>query len=231
MEYPADFNTPAFPAGKSVALARAMAIGSLVLFFLIACICGVLLFASKSRGVNPYLVSISSITGQWKLIGNKTGTSNLSTDYIMQEAVVGAFAQNWLFISDNSYENQLLWAECKPEECSGVENASRGRPNAAICCGASSELYENFIENVMPDYDARGHAGERWALAFDTMQIYAVGKPSAAGGVWRLTADVQSNISGRFRVLAFAKVGRAAGMYPLTNGYYIADFNAYRIGK
>lgn len=52
---------------------------------------------------------------------------------------------------------------------------------------------------------------------------------TANGGTWRITATVQSNISGAIDIIAFAKIARNTSSYPQTLGYYVADFNAYKI--
>ena len=64
----------------------------------------------------------------------------------------------------------------------------------------------------------------------DTIQITPVGgRDMQNGGIWRVQASVWSNINASFDVVAFVRVARAAGKYPMTMGYYVTDFNAYRI--
>lgn len=231
MNYPGDFNTSAFPAGKSIAVSRFMSIGTLVAFFCIVCLCGALIWVSRSRTIDPFLISVNWLTGQWSLIGHDKDKVSESTEFEaqVQESVVGNFAQNWFFISDNADYNALLWATCNRQECGGAENIVHGRGNSAICCGAGEKLYGHFISDVMPDYALRGQLGERWILDFDSMIISPVAAVTAAGGTWRITANVNSNVSGVFKILAFVKVVRNTDYYPMTLGYYVADFNAYRI--
>ena len=51
----------------------------------------------------------------------------------------------------------------------------------------------------------------------------------ANSGRWQVYVDVFSNINGLFKVLAFVEVGRDLQSHPATMGYYIKDFNSYRI--
>ena len=54
MKYPDDFNTPAFPAGRFVAVSRFMAVAVMVLFLGIGCLCGIILWAKKSEKSKHY---------------------------------------------------------------------------------------------------------------------------------------------------------------------------------
>ena len=230
-EYPGNFYTPAFPAGRRIAVSRAMGIGILSAFFVIICLCGLLLWGVRSMRLDPFLISIANVTGTWSVIGRSTWRGRaVPVTETMQEAVAGNFFQNWFYISDFVADNNSVWSSCPPEECSGGESMTYGDRRCAISCAASSELYDRFIEDVMEGYHRRSSAGETWGVMPDTMQIIPVGDIDAQkGGVWRVQATVWSNINASFDVVAFVRVARSIGRYPLTMGYYVTDFNAYRM--
>lgn len=230
-EYPGNFHTQAFPAGPRIAISRVMGIGILSAFFVILCICGLLLWGARSLRLDPFLISTDNITGAWTVIGRSATYRPRESIYdTVQESVAGNFFQNWFFISDVVAENDAVWRQCPADTCTGAETMTYGDRHCAISCAASTSLYDTFIEDVMPTYHLRGTAGETWNVMVDTMQIAPVGKPDAArGGVWRVYATVWSNINEAFDVVAFVRVARISGKYPMTLGYYVSDFNAYRI--
>lgn len=230
-EYPGNFYTQAFPAGRRIAVSRVMGIGILTAFFMIICVCGLLLWGVRSVRLDPFLISTDAITGAWDVIGRSTQRVRRASVYDMaQEAVVGNFFQNWFYISDTVAENNEVWRQCPASECSGAETMAYGGRGCAISCGSSDKLYNRFIEDVMETYHLRSSAGETWNVMTDTILITPIGQIDAAtGGVWRVTATVWSNINAAFDVVAFVRVARNAGRYPMTLGYYVSDFNAYRL--
>lgn len=99
----------------------------------------------------------------------------------------------------------------------------------SLFCTSGEEVFSDFIYNVVPEYQERVSAGERWIVDKTTIQIEPAGQIKETGGTWRLSAKIQSNVSGDINVIAFVKVARNMSSYPQTLGYYIADFNAYKI--
>jgi hypothetical protein len=49
------------------------------------------------------------------------------------------------------------------------------------------------------------------------------------GGTWQIRLTINSNLYGAIQILAYANVLNSLEMYPKTLGYYVADFNAYKI--
>jgi hypothetical protein len=84
---------------------------------------------------------------------------------------------------------------------------------------------------VLPNYRARAAAGETWALDEDSLAISPVRDHGQSGGLWKVSAVVKSNKSGRIPIMGFAKVLRARNAYPLSMGFFVSDFNAYGIGE
>lgn len=230
-EYPGNFYTPAFPAGRRIALSRALGIGILSTFFVIICACGLLLWGVHSMRLDPFLISVDNITGTWSVIGRSTSFRHRSSVYdTMQESVVGNFFQNWFYISSSRTANDAVWRQCPADKCTGVETMTYSDRRCALSCGASDKLYNKFIEDVMETYHLRSAAGETWSVLTETMTITPVGKiDPASGGVWRVTATVWSNVNAEFDVVAFVRVARSIGRYDMALGYYVSDFNAYRL--
>ncbi len=230
MDYPGNFDTAAFPAGRRIAISRFMGTAALVLFFLIICTCGLLLWAVRSVRVEPFLISIDRATAQWSVIGRSTAASiKYSTTHTVQEALVGNFAANWFLITTNSAANDAAWKECNTATCTGAEVLAHTSNECAIFCGAGGKVYEHFTETVMPNYVLRAAAGETWTLLDESLQVTPQSEIDDKGGAWRVYGRVWSSISGEFTVVAFARVSRDVMNYPMTMGYYISDFNAYRL--
>lgn len=231
LQYPGNFRTPAFPAGTRIAVSRVMGIGILSAFLVIVCLCGLLLWGARSMRLDPFLISVNNVTGTWTVVGRSASYRQTASTYdMMQESVVGNFFQNWFFISASRDENDAVWRQCSATSCSGAETMTYGDRKCAIYCGASDKLYDRFIEQVMESYHQRSISGETWGVMADTMTIAPIGKiDPATGGVWRVSAVVWSNINAAFDVVAFVRVSRNTARYPMTLGYYVSDFNAYRI--
>ncbi len=232
MDYPSNFNTPAFPAGSRIAISRFMAIASCVLFVLIIFMCAMLLWATRSQRIDPFIVSIDDVTGQWNVIGHShdNGPIEYPALWSVQQAVVGNFTENWFTISSDSSINEAIWKTCKRSESCGAESI---RPyddkSCSLFCVTGEELFSRFIYDVIPDYQIRVSNGERWVLDKSTIQIEPVDQIKDVGGTWKINATVQSNISGDMDIVAFVKVARNVSSYPQTLGYYVADFNAYKM--
>lgn len=81
----------------------------------------------------------------------------------------------------------------------------------------------------MPKYQLRAEMGETWKFDTSLMQITPIDPVSQNGGAWQIQATVISSDSGPISIIAYARVARDKHMYPQTMGFYISDFNAYRL--
>jgi len=232
LEYPSNFDVPSFPAGKRIAVSRFMSIGIFVLFLLIIFMCGILFWVSRSKKIDPFLISTNDVTGQWVDVGHFHGSGLLefSTLRTMQESVVGNFAANWFIISEDPESNEALWKTCdRYTGCIGENTPAYGNNECAIFCITGEELFSKFIYEIVPDYQDRFANGERWTFDKANMQIEPAGNFSSAGGTWLLHANIKSNMSEDINIVAFVKIARNPTYYPQNLGYYVADFNAYKI--
>lgn len=228
MKYPDNFDTPTFPAGPRIALSRVMAIATMVVFALILVAGGMIVWASRSQQIHPFLVSIDDITGAWTVVGHNHGERSISANRAMQESVIAKFTKNWFAISVNQNENEDMWygfadrAECNTDN----------RPDKAqIFCSTSEELYNYFTYTTVPEYQERIAAGETWSVDVNNIYLNETADVTDNGGTWRMITQIDSNLSGAVQIMAYITLGRDIEKYPATLGFYVTDFNAYNIGN
>lgn len=229
MNYPDNFDTPAFPAGKTIAISRLMAIGTSIVFLLIIFTCGLLVWTVRSQRVHPFLIATNNISGEWRLVGHDHGKKTVPAIQTLQEATIGAFIQNWFYISEDASENAALWAQCDRNTACVSDGMEYGSKTCALFCATGEDLFMKFMSDIMPGYQARATDGERWTVNMESISAMPVDKISENGGTWRISLTVQSNISAPMEILGYAKVLRNIKYYPRTMGFYVSDFNAYRI--
>ena len=227
MNYPDDFNVPTFAAGKSIAVSRAMGIGIMAGFLLIIFLCGLLIWTIRSVRVDPYILSTGGINDEWQIItpGGERPEIQMTADQAFQESVVWKFVQDWFTISTNNDINENLWdASCSRADC----DTSDASTPCKIQCATSDNLFIRFQEQVLPTYEKIADNKQQWMPIVESIRITPVGNISSAGGTWRVQMMVNA-IDENMGIMAYAKVAQNKKSYPKTMGYYIADFNAYRM--
>lgn len=222
MDYPGNFETPANPAGTRIAVSRFMAICASLMFLVIVFLCGILIWSSRSDKLVPFLISANGDSGEWSVVGRTLPDLEYSIERTMQESVIGNFTKLWFNISIDADENNDRWQKCERMNCTGGGTC-------AIYCAASDELFSRFMYEVLPDYQARLDNGETWSVDEKSMVILPAGMVSELGGTWQVQVNVNSNLNNLIQVKAFVKVARNNAYYPQTMGFYVADFNAYRV--
>lgn len=231
MEYPSGFNTPTFPAGSRLAATRLVAIATMVVFVLIVVMCGLLLWTQRAATVHPFLVSIDNITGQWAVVGHNHGrVREITTAQSLQESVIGKFIQYWFWVSASDNVNAALWRSCDREkQCNPENKTGIDTEECAIYCMAGEDIYSRFVASVVPDYQSRVVNGETWLVDMASIKTTPIGAIQDTGGMWQVRASVYSNKSGAIKILAYVRLARDAAQFPQTMGYYVSDFNAYKI--
>ena len=231
MLYPDGFDTPVFPAGKTLAVSRAMSIGTMVVFFLIVCMCAVLLWAKKSIQVHPFLVSVNDVTGQWEVIGHQHDNHvQMTADRTLQESVLGNFVRTWFSVAESSEYNSDVWSECdRKTQCNPNNKQYVGNEKCVIYCISSDNVYDTFVSSVMPVHWEHFNQNDFWRPDMSMTVFTPIGEITENGGVWQIRATVYSNLSVPVEILAYAQINRDKDIYPKTMGYYVADFNAYKI--
>lgn len=229
MNYPDDFDMPIFPAGKGIALSRAVSIYISVCFFLIIAGCGLLLYFSRLRQNYPFLISVDPFTDEWTVVTYpyKNLNDTIEQTQVIQEKLVSDFVTNWFTVSKDTKVNNMRWNECVIEDCSAPEQFNPKNINCALYCASGEELYKHFQKKILPEYRERiKQRSERWTVEKMDITPTYVGEK---GGNWQVFVSINSNINKTFNVLAFVTVARADDFYPATLGYYIKDFDSYRM--
>ena len=229
MEYPGNFETPAFPAGRRIAISRLFAIWILIAMLLIIFLSGILLWSSRSDRLVPFLISTNNDTGEWTIVGRTSRALEYTRTHTFQESVVGNFAWNWFNISGDAAENEIAWQKCERSVCSTGDSTGHGVRACALFCASGDEIYSRFMYDVLPDYRRRADNGEFWVFDEKSMLISPVGRITDSGGTWQIIANVYSSVIGTMEIKAFVKIARNKAAYPQAMGFYVADFNAYRI--
>lgn len=230
MDYPNDFNVPAFPAGKTVALARSVSIWISIVFFLIVTACGFLLLDIHFRKNFPFLISINPITEDWTVMAYPEEKEKpIPQHEYIQEKLVHDFVKDWFTISDDENINKDIWAQCSKDECKSPLQFNPMNKFCAIACKSAHAVFEDFEKKVIPNYQARiTQAGEKWSILPRRILINKI-FTSEKSSKWQVYTAIHSSLQGDFDVLIFIDVERDADLYPATFGYYINQFNSYRI--
>lgn len=228
MQYPDNFETPAFPAGSRIASSRAAAIGISLVFMMTLFVCAMLVWASASSRVQPFLVATNENPNEWRLVGHNGWRRPIAATRVLQESLIVKFIERRFYISADAKENEYFWTPCDLSTDCATEGQTSNGSGCALFCAGGAEVFDIFLTDIVPDYRRRAAMGERWAVARETVRLFPVGTVGDAGGTWRARFTVQSNMDAPMEVIAYIKVARNINVYPRTMGFYIAAFNAYR---
>ncbi|MCR4917463.1 MAG: hypothetical protein K5912_00785 [Alphaproteobacteria bacterium] len=229
MDYPENFDTQAFPAGKRIAVSRFVGICTMVSLFLILVSCVTLLWIIKSQKINPTLIYVVPNQGIWETVGKTHEKCQIEYYHSLQQSLVSIFTEKWFTISADVNKNNDLWGACEKRSLGCAGRTLSQEPKCEIYCMTNDAMYNKFIHDVLPMYQSNVLMGQRWVPNIKTISAKPNGTITKDGGIWVVTAVVQSNLNGHFRILGYATVKRDTLRYPKTLGYYISDFNSYRI--
>ena len=96
----------------------------------------------------------------------------------------------------------------------------------ALFCRSDSAVFEEFSENVLPEYTAYANANGKWTVGRMLITPTMVNQTS---GTWQVVTTIYTNMNTAFNVLTFITIEQDQDTYPATLGYYIKSFNSYRI--
>ena len=193
--------------------------------------CGFVLLNTHLRKNFPFLISINPVTEDWIVItypGEKV--KPIPQYQYIQEKLVHDFVKDWFTISDNMEINEKIWEQCSAEECKEAKQINPTTKKCALSCKCDTVVFESFVKDVLPNYRARiDQANEKWAVQNKGLLITPVAV-SENSSRWQVYATVNSSVMKRnFDILIFIDVERDIDSYPATFGYYINQFNSYRI--
>lgn len=233
LDYPEDFDTPAFPAGKRIAISRTFGVWVMFVFFLVVACCIAIPWLQNNRTVSPYVIYVDGMHGKWELLGQIK--ENIVVPYYdsAQRALAGIFTEKWFTISDTPEKNAKNWQECdREQDCAGrISNTFESSAGCDLYCMAGDNMYARFAEKVLPMYKSYESMGQRWYVDTNKITISRSDDDAHSGGMWIVRARVRSNLNGDFNVIAYVKIARDVERYPQTLGFYVTDFNAYRDGQ
>lgn len=230
LDYPDDFETSAFPAGKWVALSRNVGIWTMTAFLIVIACCVTLPWLCKNRTVNPFIIYVDGTNAVWELVGRTSINKDIPYYESVQRALVGIFTEKWFTISGNLQKNALNWERCNRETvCTHrFPNTFAQTDGCDIYCISGESMYQTFQSKVLPLYQTYESVGTRWYIDSDKIQIMPNGNITENGGTWIVHAPINASIGGKFNVVAYVKVARDMTRYPQTLGYYVASFNSYK---
>lgn len=230
MKYPDDFNTPAFPAGKFVAVSRFMATAIMVVFFLIICLCGLIFWVKKTQDVSPFLISLSPNDERWAVVAHDNHTTEVPAYYVLQESLLNKFAHNWFTISNNNQVNQAVWKNCAENKQICQDTTGDDSDVCAIYCASNIAVYDAFEKVVLPVYtDLSTEQSVVWnVVGVSIKPVDSIKSITDVGGMWKLNIAVD-NGANIVNFIGYAVTAYDATQYPKTMGYYVANFNTYRM--
>lgn len=235
LQYPDNFDTPTFPAGRRIALSRFVAIGNMVMFLIALFLCILVGWAVRSRSVDPFVISVDQTTGAWTIVGHSHGQFEYSAYRTLQESVAIQFVRDWFTISANNAENAANWNG----NCDRATQCDAGIADSNACtifCACDDDVFESFVKNTLPQYRIRTEYGEYWTVDVTGIRTEPVSEITSNGGKWRVRATVNTTqwtidgmTNGEMEIIAFITVARSAMNHARTMGYYISEFNSYVI--
>ncbi|MCL2369457.1 MAG: hypothetical protein FWC83_02160, partial [Alphaproteobacteria bacterium] len=126
--------------------------------------------------------------------------------------------------------NAINWCECDRVRCANTQSAN-GDGRCVLCCNSDVRLHRMFMAEILPAHRYREYIGEEWHLNTSNAVISQIGRATDAGGTWRIVATLESNIERPRLVEIYIRVERNQTLFPLTLGYFVADFNAFNMGQ
>ena len=234
MNYPNDFDTPAFPAGKTIAFSRAVSIWVAIVSFLIVCACGLMLLMLKTQNKFPFLIAQDPYTFDWDVVAYLDKVEKVTPSRIIQETIVKKYVQNWFNITRFNALNESLWQECTQNDCAQPEQFDPTNGKCALFCDSSPELFHQFTTKILPEYRIRSSQDAETVIVYDWLFIPPAKHDACLPSnidqcLWHAYLKLNSSVRGKFEVLVFIELGYEDGMHPATLGYYVKDFNSYRI--
>ncbi|MCQ2562523.1 MAG: hypothetical protein MJ158_02835 [Alphaproteobacteria bacterium] len=228
MNYPEDFDIKTFPAGKTIACSRLMAIVVSVVFFLIIACCVFMLLCGRFKQNYPFVISVDSITNDWSVLTypDKDNDTPVESYQIMQEMMLVDYIKHRFTITPDMESNEQRWKKCEINECDDSTCFNPNNNECAIYCLSSQNAFESFTNSVVPQYINNFQNGEYW-IPKPNMLITPM-KLTEKSSEWQIIAEIESNIKGSFNVLIFVNILQDIKHFPATMGYYINSFSAYK---
>ncbi len=229
LNYPDNYQTSAFVAGKKLAISRLMAIWTLIAFFIAICLCGILIWTTRSKNTDPFLIATNPDSGLWTVVGSTNTKNEKSIYYTMQEALIAHTIKDWFTIDPRATVNEKTWQKCELSFCSDENNFVFGSKKCAIYCSVSSAIFSEFQDNVLPKNIIKQNNSEIWTINEQNLDITRTSIIDEKGGNWLANGTIVSASGEEINVKIFITVKNDIVNFPQTMGFYITEFNAYRM--
>ena len=230
MKYPDDFNTPAFPAGRFVAVSRFMGTAVMIIFLAIVCICGIMLWVKKTQNVSPFLIYMNPNGERWTMVAHNNHETEIPAYYVLQESLLNKFTRDWFTIYDTDSANTANWAKCDRSSPECREASGDVIDTCAIYCATNESVYDEFEHVVLPVYSSlESDEGDVWTVTnINIKPVDSMKSITENGGFWRLNTSVQTK-TGTVYFTGYARIERDQKEHPKTMGYFISEFYTYRM--
>lgn len=183
----------------------------------------------KSKNNFPLLIASDPMTSDWTIFAYPEKTRKITSGEIIQENLVRKYVEYWFNINTDQAVNESLWKMCENNDCNSLEQYDPMNKQCALFCSSGSELFHKFTEKIIPEYYARIEQKAETMRVISQL-ITPPAYAESASNVWQSFATIDSSLNGRFSVLIFLELGQdKKERYPANLGYYIKDFNAYRM--
>ena len=188
-----------------------------------------MLLLVKSRNNFPLLISADPMTSDWTVVAYPEKTRKITTDEIIQENLVRKYVEYWFNINRDNAINESLWKVCENHDCNSLEQYDPMNKQCALFCSSGSEIFQQFTEKIIPEYRARIEQKSETMRVVSQLITPPV-QTETGPNIWQSFATIDSSLNGRFSVLVFLELGQdKKGKYSANLGYYVKDFNAYRM--
>ena len=228
MKYPDDFNTPAMPEGKFVAVSRFMGTAVSCIFFVIVCLCGIIFWVKRTQDISPFLISINPNGERWTVVAHDNHKTEIPAYYVLQESMLNKFVRDWFTISMDANANQSRWTKCERDAPACVENAGNDVDACAIFCMTDINVWDDFEKVVLPTFTEIAAAGDFWNVQSVLVKPVDANGITATGGFWKIDVMVRTKVGNLF-FTGFARTGYNKNDYKKTMGYYVTEFYTYRV--
>ena len=187
-----------------------------------------LVWTMRSVRTEPHILITDTVNEQWQIVKNDTIRNEIKrdTNQLIQESVIWNFVQQWFSISGDHGENAALWnMSCnRNKDC----DTSAASGTCKIFCATNETLFSKFTSQVLPTYEYNEKNGIYWTPNTENIRIKLIDTANTSS-TWQVQMTVSTSEHEVMDILAYVTLARNLKTYPRTMGYYITDFNSYRL--
>jgi hypothetical protein len=222
MNYPQSYFQRLFSSARPLELSRIFGIYLGIIFVIILCLCGMIVWVHNSQGARPYFLYTNS-AGDWVVYreSGKKVDVNVPWHKLMTESLITHFVQNYFMVSKDSDINEnSLW--CSSNKCDSNIDSCK------IYCSSTPTIYTTFVTNVLDMWKDKAKNGETQQLDPETIRAEQInGLKEDEANFWKVTGILKSSKGPDKKIVCFVTVSSNNSITPQTFGLYISDFSFY----